>query len=651
MRRVKLKNALSITLILCAVGLLSNSSIGAPIKGSLKAATGSQFSNNSAGYNKIRLNDNVVSIKNGNQLISVSLRDSDVKQVLRMFADKAGLNVVFHSSVTGTVTLDLVNVTLSNALKMITEMNELSYVVENNTLLVMSNEAAKKLNVSKQNINIIPVKYANATKVANFLNKNIFGIAKPGLSNSDVAVTNPKQNEIMIFGTDKDYQMAVKVVNLLDKKPKSTTFTVNHTTPKEMARLICESLFLSVSKNAESDKSQFSSFKTVDDAERGTNTASEANKQKQQGQQTTMGQIGQQSDSQAFLPDIVLGGGIVACQIKGDNLGKFGGDSKDDKDKTLISYEDTGLTIIFHPQLGTINMIGGSDYQIEMVRDFIKENDKKQAQAFIEMSIVELTEEGSKEFSNSFNIYSKSFMGSIGGDGFKTNADYPLFWSGSANTLGDYLNNIKSDTFFPWVGSSSLVSQNLSYLIKNKKGRVLANPKILVTNGQTSTIDLSSDYVKSVQAQVLQSGAVGTYGATQRTYEIGNDNGMKIVMLPFISPNGYVSLNLKPMYATIKNQINDIGPDGNQYLAATLLQRRNLDLKNVRIKDGETLVLGGLLQENETQEVSKPPILGDIPIIGFFFRTSNKSKGKTELVITLTPRIIQDVEESTNLDL
>ena len=75
-----------------------------------------------------------VNLKKGNQLISVSLRDSDVKQVLRMFADKAGLNIVFHNSVEGTVTLDLVNVTLNNAFKMIMSAAELAYYIENDTL-------------------------------------------------------------------------------------------------------------------------------------------------------------------------------------------------------------------------------------------------------------------------------------------------------------------------------------------------------------------------------------------------------------------------------------------------------------------------------------------------------------------------------------
>ena len=105
---------------------------------------------------KINLNGSI-NLRNGNQLITVSLRDSDVKQVLRMFADKAGLNVVFHSSVEGQITLDLVGVTLNNAMDMISQMAELSYVVENGTLLVMKNEAAKTLKVSKQNINIIPI--------------------------------------------------------------------------------------------------------------------------------------------------------------------------------------------------------------------------------------------------------------------------------------------------------------------------------------------------------------------------------------------------------------------------------------------------------------------------------------------------------------
>lgn len=80
-------------------------------------------------------------------------------------------------------------------------------------------------------------------------------------------------------------------------------------------------------------------------------------------------------------------------------------------------------------------------------------------------------------------------------------------------------------------------------------------------------------------------------------------------------------------------------------IAATLLQRRNLDLSNIRIKDGETLVIGGMIQETETKNVQKLPFLGDLPYIGSFFRNTTTKNEKSELVIMLTPRIIKDSED------
>ena len=138
--------------------------------------------------------DGAVSLTNGNRRISVSLRDSDLKQALRMIADKAGLNIIFHSSVEGTVTLDLVNVTLNDAFKMIMQASDLSYVLDKGTLLVMSKDASLESDVAKQNMMIIPVKYGDASKIADFLNNNIFSTNRPGLSNNKIVVTNPAPN-------------------------------------------------------------------------------------------------------------------------------------------------------------------------------------------------------------------------------------------------------------------------------------------------------------------------------------------------------------------------------------------------------------------------------------------------------------------------
>jgi type IV pilus assembly protein PilQ len=76
------------------------------------------------------------------------------------------------------------------------------------------------------------------------------------------------------------------------------------------------------------------------------------------------------------------------------------------------------------------------------------------------------------------------------------------------------------------------------------------------------------------------------------------------------------------------------------------LKRRSLDLSNIRIKDGETLVLGGMVQEEEQKIVQKIPFLGDLPVVGGIFKNTNTKNVKSELVIMVTPRIIKDTEDA-----
>ena len=115
-------------------------------------------------------------------------------------------------------------------------------------------------------------------------------------------------------------------------------------------------------------------------------------------------------------------------------------------------------------------------------------------------------------------------------------------------------------------------------------------------------------------------------------------------------------MNLKPDYTTVKEQIYAAAADeeaaaaGMRDLQATLLQKRNLELKNVRIKDGDTLVIGGMMREHETKTVNKIPFLGDIPGLGAFFRSSSVDKERSELVILITPKIIVDSDGASASD-
>ena len=599
--------------------------------------------------------DGSVELKNGNRRISVSLRDSDLKQALRMIADKAGLNIIFHSSVSGNITLDLVNVTLNDAFKMIMQASDLSFFIDKGTLIVMTKDASLKSDIGKQNMMTIQVKYADASKVADFLNSNVFSTNRPGLSNNKIVVTNPVTNELIIFGTKNDYLMAQKVVSKIDVEPKTISYRVNHTTPKEMATLICKSLFPTAKQGdtTSSDGNDSSSDTGSSSSDSGTTTggaSSLGSGSSLSGGSGSTGSSGSSSSSSSSSGEddtISLGEGKVACTIKGNVTAN-----------TLKSLEGSALTVTYFPQKGTINITGGSDSQAEMVMNFIKANDKKQPQAYVEMQIVELSETGSKEFRNTWTLLTPFIAARFDGDrGVTPFPGMANFFTGGGNIPQTSTPTSGGDPevtpqYQRWHGKKTL-AWTLTYLIENGKGRLLANPKVMVTNGKKSIINLTADYIKSTDEEIMTSGLGTGVAGVSRTYEIGDDSGISVEMTPFISPDGYVTMNLKPNYATIQpnGRIETTGNDGNQIIAATLLQRRNLDLSNIRVKDGETLVLGGLIQEQESKNVVKIPFLGDLPLVGPIFRSTTTSNEKQELVIMITPRIIKDTEDVASSDI
>lgn len=583
------------------------------------------------GEYSLKLKGDVSFIKK-NPLISISLRDSDVKQVLRMFADKAGMNIVFHSSVFGSVTLDLVDVPLNDAFNMVMEINDLNYVVDNKTIIV-AKAGTSGFNFAKQDMTLIPVKYISAAALADFLNKNIYGMHKPGFSDTDIVTTNPVTNELIIFGTKGDVDIAKKVVEKFDKKPQTTTFKVNHTTPAEMANMICNMLLPAASGSGSSSASSSGASSTP---------APDSSVPVKGDDTTTGGAAGIVTGGAADASGGAAGGGgssgislnagTVACTIDGQLSG------------SVSSFGLQNLSVAYYSQLGTINIIGGSEKQIEMIKDFIAETDKKQPQAYLEVAIIELNEDGSKTLQNNWTFLSNAFSATFDGETTRTDPLHPIFLKGNGyevwDTSGDEPELI--NTLTPFKGPVN-ISYAINYLVRNSKGRIVSNPKILITNGEEATIDITQDYIESTETE--QTAYTGGTLAT-RTYNIGSDAGIKVGITPFISPDGYVTLNIKPEYATILSQVT-AQDTGGQYIAATLLSRRNLDLKNVRIKDGETLVIGGLISEEEQKTVGKVPVLGDIPLIGTLFRSTTSEKKKNEMVIMITPKIITDTEDGT----
>jgi type IV pilus assembly protein PilQ len=135
-------------------------------------------------------------------------------------------------------------------------------------------------------------------------------------------------------------------------------------------------------------------------------------------------------------------------------------------------------------------------------------------------------------------------------------------------------------------------------------------------------------------------------GGTQCELELSTAGLVLGARIEKIDDNGFVTFSLSPSVSAVTDQVR-IPENTGCVSEISILSIRRLDTGAVRVRDGQTLVLTGVISDLDVAEVTKWPILGDIPLIGQFFRASVNTREKRELVILVTPRIISDDEGGT----
>ena len=158
---------------------------------------------------------------------------------------------------------------------------------------------------------------------------------------------------------------------------------------------------------------------------------------------------------------------------------------------------------------------------------------------------------------------------------------------------------------------------------------VLANPKIMALNKQAGKLQIGD---KKGYATTTQTNADG---ATQQVEFI--DTGTILEFRPFICKDGYVRMEIHPEQST-----GVVEAIGNSTLPS---QKLTTVMTNIIVKDGQTIVIGGLFQDDITKVRKQIPILGDIPFIGALFGSVDDKAIRTELIVLITPRIICDPEK------
>ncbi|MBI4395835.1 MAG: type IV pilus secretin PilQ [Elusimicrobia bacterium] len=176
---------------------------------------------------------------------------------------------------------------------------------------------------------------------------------------------------------------------------------------------------------------------------------------------------------------------------------------------------------------------------------------------------------------------------------------------------------------FGFINNTDLLTATLNALAQRGQTKILSSPKVVTVNNQAARIQVGSKIPFSV------TNVTGTGVVTQSFQFV--DVGILLSVTPTINADNRIRVKVKPE-VSFPGSVGPAGPEINTRNAET----------EVIIRDGETLVIGGLIDEQMRETAQKVPLLGDIPVLGVFFRSTSDSKRRNELLVFVTPRIVRD---------
>ncbi len=395
------------------------------------------------------------------------------------------------------------------------------------------------------------------------------------------------------------------------------TFKLNNSNPIEVAQILEASIFNKGYKVNEQAAGSAMAEMTSQDV------ASSSSQESQ-----TTSSIGQSS-----LVNSKTIKGKVEEIIAGDNFGDAGKlastikiqQSKVSTQSIQINNNDGGAIVIPDTRTNSI-LVAGLKEDILLAEETIKTLDKPLRQVSIEVSLIELKKEDFNNLGTIINSQGGSFN-----TGF--NAETALNgynnFTTLANQSGITLNTLNSlDKNF---------AIRLNNLVKNKKAKLLANPQIVALDGSESLIKITDQVVSKVTTTVNTSGTT-TYSAET------SDVGIVLNILPKIGDDDCVTMKIRPSITDPLTKVT-VG-QGASAVEITPISTREVILQNVRVKSGETLSIAGITKQNNTETIGKIPFIGDLPVAGKLFQNKEYQHNKTELLILITPKIVDQYTET-----
>lgn len=166
--------------------------------------------------------------------------------------------------------------------------------------------------------------------------------------------------------------------------------------------------------------------------------------------------------------------------------------------------------------------------------------------------------------------------------------------------------------------------------------KILSSPRLTVRDGRSASIIVGTEVPvitsESTTSEVITEGTSGIVRSIQY-----RRTGVSLTVTPSVHAKGVVTLQ-------ISQEVSEAQTNTTSNISSPMILNRSLSTE-VSAADGQTIIIGGLIKEKKSETISKVPILGDIPILGYLFRTKSLSIERTELIVMITPRIIRNTQQ------
>jgi general secretion pathway protein D len=332
------------------------------------------------------------------------------------------------------------------------------------------------------------------------------------------------------------------------------------------------------------------------------------------------------------------GGGGNGGQFRPSSFGTGSG-------TTSSSYPSStelgNVTVSVDPDTKRVFFITDED-TASSVSNVIANLDKPKPQVLIKVVFLEVEHDNALDFgvegSYTPNIggpFGMSIVSNLAG-GFSTNLLFPNYSVGQSfglQGLGNTGQQIGNYTMPTGAGLYSVQGANYNATVRAiaaaEKVDVISRPSIMVRNNQPATITVgqSVPLVTGVTVNALTGSPLSTI-AYQNV-------GVILQVTPFITPDGLVEMILSPQISSLSSQSVQVSTN----VFAPVIDLRSASTVVVT-PDGQTVIIGGLMENDKTVVDSKIPFLGDIPVLKYLFRHHQRSATKTELLIFVTPHVV-----------